>query len=83
VPAVVTRNGRQDRCDDLVLEAAKIRTDSDAMKLGLMPRWSRYAIALPLLIGRCEASTGDEIALQVEGVMDGGVHAQEPLRRCC
>jgi len=28
------------------------------MELGLMPQWSRYAIALPLLIGRCEASTG-------------------------
>jgi uncharacterized membrane-anchored protein len=25
---------------------------------GLMPRWSRCAIALQLLIGRCEASTG-------------------------
>src|SRR6266571_5512026 len=29
-----------------------------AMEFGLMPRWSRCAIALPLLIGRCEASTG-------------------------
>src|SRR6267378_3191798 len=29
-----------------------------ATGLGLMPRWSRYAIALSLLIGRCEASTG-------------------------
>ena len=29
-----------------------------ATGLGLMPRWSRCAIALPLLIGRCEASSG-------------------------
>jgi hypothetical protein len=29
-----------------------------ATGLGLMPRWSRCAIALPLLLGRCEASTG-------------------------
>jgi predicted ATPase len=29
-----------------------------ATKLGLMPRWSRCAIALRLLIGICEASTG-------------------------
>ena len=29
-----------------------------AMEFGLMPRWSPCAIALPLLTGRCEASTG-------------------------
>ena len=28
-----------------------------------MPRWSRYAIALPLLLGRCEASTERRDAL--------------------
>jgi hypothetical protein len=25
---------------------------------------------------------GEEMALEVEGIVDGGVHAQEPLRRC-
>src|SRR5229473_303533 len=29
-----------------------------AMEFGLMPRWSPCAIALLLLTGRCEASTG-------------------------
>src|SRR5437764_9335615 len=34
-----------------------LRQRLGAIGLRLMPRWSRCAIALPLLIGRCEAST--------------------------
>src|SRR5947208_8983182 len=35
-----------------------LRQRLGAIGLRFMPRWSRCAIALPLLIGRCEASTG-------------------------
>ena len=46
-----------------------------------MPRWSRCAIAPPLLIGDPKRRPGDEMALEVEGIVDGSMNAQKALRR--
>ena len=70
---------------DVIVEAGgrcqveALRQRLGAIALHLMPRWSRCAIVLPLLVGRWKRRPGDKMALEIEGVTDAAC----TLRKRC